>query len=387
MAEQNGKQPFRQLGSRRQFLNTAVIGSAAALALPTIVTAKKTAGPLIVGEGEHRYEVQHMWPQLPKQFTWQTTHNVAIDSEGLLYVIHEGVMPKGTGPKGTGSSDADKSVGEPTIYVFDADGKYIRSFGEQFAGGGHGIEIRNEGGQDFLYVCAYKEQRSIAKLDTKGEQVWRKGAPIESGFYAEGEEKFSRADNPWGRDRFLPTNIAFLPDGGFFVTDGYGAYRIHRYDKAANWVSSFGEPATKAKADGTFSLPHGIWIDDRGDEPLVVVADRVLNRLQWFTLEGEHRKTLDGFLWPANIDVFGDVLLVPNLFGRVTLLDKENKVITHLGEDSARVKADRGLRGHEERWTNGKFIHPHDACFDKDGNIFVAEWVKRGRITKLKHLS
>ena len=39
------------------------------------------------------------------------------------------------------------------------------------------------------------------------------------------------------------------------------------------------------------------------------------------------------------------------------------------------------------RWQAGKFIHPHDACFDKDGNIFVVEWVATGRVTKLRHLS
>ena len=35
---------------------------------------------------------------------------------------------------------------------------------------------------------------------------------------------------------------------------------------------------------------------------------------------------------------------------------------------------------------NGKtarFIHPHDACFDKAGNIYTVEWVVGGRVTKL----
>jgi hypothetical protein len=32
-------------------------------------------------------------------------------------------------------------------------------------------------------------------------------------------------------------------------------------------------------------------------------------------------------------------------------------------------------------------VHPHDACFDADGNIVVAEWVETGRITRLKHIS
>ncbi len=361
--------------SRRDFMATAAAGSAAALTAPNIVTAKKTDGPTIVGTGEHQYEVHHMWPQLPEKFAWQTTHNVAFDSEGLLYVIHEG-------------RSEEKPEHEDTIFVFDDEGKYVRSFGGEFIDGGHGIEIRNEKGQDFLYVCAYLEQRSIAKLDTKGEIVWRKGAPMESGFYVDGEDQFPRKDNPWGRDRFLPTNIAFLDDGGFLLADGYGAWRIHRYDQDANWVSSFGKPSDDDhQGDGYFNLPHGIWIDDRGEEPLVVVADRVLKRLQWFSLAGEHRKTMDGFILPANIDTQGELMVVPDLSARVTLLDKSNNVIAQLGngmDSDGNIKA---RRDQETTWADGEFIHPHDACFDAAGNIFVAEWVQRGRVTKLRKLS
>ena len=377
MTKRTNKQYSRRQFLQHQVIGAAAAGSAVALVAPAIVTARKVDGTTIVGTGEHQYEVQHMWPQLPEKYSWQTTHNVAIDSEGLLYVIHEGKPDQ---------------LDHPSILVFDADGNYVRSFGQEFAGGGHGIEVHNEGGQDFLYVCAYKQQRSFAKLDTRGEMIWRKGAPMESGFYVDDEDQFPFEVDTWGRDRFHPTNIAFLPEGGFFVADGYGAWRIHRYDQDANWISSFGKPADEARADGAFHLPHGVWIDDRGDEPLVVVADRVLARLQWFSLEGEHRQTLDGFLLPANIDIFGDTMLVPDLVGRVTLLDKENQVITHLGDDSERILADKAehntfhIRADASTWQGGKFIHPHDACFDKEGNIFVAEWVEGGRITKLRRV-
>lgn len=361
--------------SRRQFCQTAA-AAAATMALPRVVTAAKTdpAKPVIGVDG-HRYEVDHDWAKLPEKYTWQTTHNVAVGADGLVYVIHEGRI---------------EQDGHPSIFVFDAGGEFVRAFGEQFQGGGHGIETRVEAGEEFLYVCNYKEQRSIAKLTTSGEEVWRKGAPMESGFYAEQEDQFPRprGDSPWGRDRFLPTNTAFHPDGGFFVADGYGAYRIHYYNADGQWVRSFGQPGS-GKADGKFNLPHGVWIDPRGDEPLVVVADRVNARLQWFTAEGEHRQTLGGFLLPANIDVRGDTMLVPDLVGRVTLLDGSNQVIAHLGEDSKRIQADQKehngfhIRTDESTWLDGKFIHPHDACFDAEGNIYVAEWVRRGRVTKL----
>ena len=36
---------------------------------------------------------------------------------------------------------------------------------------------------------------------------------------------------------------------------------------------------------------------------------------------------------------------------------------------------------------SGALIHPHDACYGKDGNIFVVEWVLTGRVTKLRKVS
>jgi hypothetical protein len=364
--------------SRRQVLQTLAASSAWAAAggLTRKATAAETARP-IVGAGDYQYEVIHDWAQLPAEYQWQTTHNVAVGSDGTVYVIHEGRLDQ---PE------------HPSIFAFDGDGKFLRAFGAPFQGGGHGLEVRTEGGEDFLYVCCYQQQRSFAKLTAQGEIVWRRGAPLESGVYAAGEDQFPRQrdDNPWGRDRFHPTDIAFHPDGGFFLIDGYGAYRIHYFDREDRWASMFGQPGDAAKRDGTFQLPHGIWVDDRaGDDWSVVVADRVNGRLQWFSPLGEHLQTLEGFLLPANIDVQGELMLVPDLYGRVTLLNGRNEVIAQLGDDAARIQADEqfAIRGDESRWLPGKFVHPHDACFDAAGNIYVTEWVARGRVTKLRRLS
>lgn len=355
---------------RREFLQMAA-GAAAVAAAPAILTAQTTDEPVVLGNGAHRYEVHHNWPQLPDKFTWQTTHNVAVDGSNNLYVIHEGDKRK---------------KDHPAIFVFDADGKYIRSFGEEFQGGGHGLEVHREGSDEFLYVTGYQHLKKFAKLTLTGETVWERFAPMESGIYAAGEDK--HPDGTWGRDRFMPTNIAFHPDNGdFFVADGYGAYAIHRYDKDANYKSTFGK---EGNDDGQFNLPHGIWIDRRKNgDPKVVVADRVNARLQWFTLDGKHLETLGGFILPANVDTHGEVMLVPDLKSRVTLLDGDNKIIAQLGGDEAwgeHVMKDK-VRSDPDQWPAGKFIHPHDATFDADGNIFVAEWVATGRITKLKKLA
>ena len=359
--------------SRRRFITTTATASTA-LAMPRVLTAQKSSTELIIGMGEHRYEVQHNWPQLPDKYSWQTTHNVAIDREGLLYVIHEG---------------RESLKDHPSIFVFDDKGKFVRAFGNQFQGGGHGLEVITEGKEQFLYVTGYQQLKNFAKLTLKGELIWEKRAPMDSRIYAKDED--IKPTKRWGRDAFMPTNYAFTPDGGFFLADGYGSYRIHRYDKSGKWLFTFGKPG---KGDGEFNTPHGIWIDNRpGRDASVVVADRANARLQWFTFEGKHLKTLGGFILPANLDTRGDVLLVPDLSARVTLLDKNNEVIVHLGEDpdwrKEVTKDGNKLRRSKggEGWVAGKFLHPHDACFDASGNIFVAEWVDSGRITRLRKLS
>ena len=252
--------------SRRCFLSNATV---TAIAAPRLLLAKKDSTQLVIGEGAYQYEVQHNWAQLPAKYSWQTTHNVAVDAEGLLYVIHEG---------------RENQKDHPSIFVFDRKGKFIRAFGSQFQGGGHGIEVRTQGSEQFLYVCAYQQVKSFAKLTLKGETIWEKYAPMDSGVYRKDEDKIRV--KRWGRDAFMPTNFAFLDDGGFLLTDGYGSWYVHRYDKEGNWVSKFGGPG---EGEGKFNLPHGIWIDRRpGRKERIVVCDRAHHTLQYFNMDGKY---------------------------------------------------------------------------------------------------
>jgi hypothetical protein len=341
---------------RRDFLKTGA--AATALAVPAALTARDKSGTKnpILGHGDYRYECVHGWGKLPRHIKWQTTHGVTIDDEGLVYIKHQG--------HGTEPMDA--------IVVFDKDGKFVRSFGREYWPGGHGIDIRKEGGQQFLYLCDI-HTRQVVKTDLKGEWVWKLRYPREARVYKD-------------VSGFRPTNVAFAPGGGFYVGDGYGSHYVHQYDKDARWVRTWGGPGT---APGKMNTPHGLWLDDRpGRKPSLVVADRANARLQYFTLDGKHVGFVKDVLFPAHFDIRHDVLLVPDLHARVSLFDRDNRPIAHLGDDSKRIRADRKftIRMDERKWEPGKFVHPHDACFDREGNIFVVEWVHTGRVTLLKRV-
>lgn len=343
--------------TRRKFLQAAATVTAVTWHAPFARASDKSGGkPVVIGVGDFRYECIHGWGELPSHIRWGETHGVAIDRAGLIYIKHR-------------SMEKDPM---DAIAVFDADGKFVRSFGKEYHGGGHGIDIRLENGEEFLYLSDVKNG-VVAKTNLKGEPVWRKGRPLETGKY----------DDPAAR--YSPTNVAFSPDGGFYIADGYGSNWIHQYDKDAKYVRTWGGTG---EGVGQFKTPHGIWLDDRpGHEPAVVVADRANARLQYFTVDGKPLRIDQGVSFPAHFDIRGEVLLVPDLHARVTLMDRNNAVITHLGYDpewTKRVLDGFRMRGQPETWENGKFIHPHDACFDRDGNLFVVEWVATGRVSKLR---
>ena len=323
--------------------------------LPLLALAAWSSGALDgedgprLGAGAHTYEWIEGWGGAADGSDLGSTHgNVAVDSTGRVYV----------------NTDTERAV-----CVFAADGRPLGSWGAELAGGLHGMVLVREDGEEFLYLT-HLGRHELLKTDLPGEILWTLGWPEESGLYAQ-------------EDEYLPTSVAVAPDGRIFVADGYGKGYVHRYDAERRYLGSFGGPGVEP---GEFQTPHGLWLDTRREPPVLIVADRRNHRLQVFDLEGEHLEIVTGFFRrPSSFSEQGGFLAVADLGGRVTLLDPENRLVFHLGDNP-----DPGRRGTNqvgrEAWKAGEFLAPHGIAWTPGGDLVVADWNVTGRVSFLRRV-
>jgi hypothetical protein len=345
--------------TRRKFLKQCSAMTAAA-AVPWFVvqTSDKSGRRFpVVGSGAHTYECIHDWLMPPDGLVWGDTHGLAQDAQGHIYVAH--------------TVNKSSMRGE-SVVVYDASGKFVRAFGEEFRGGAHGLGLRREKGSEVLYHCDINRCK-IVKTTIGGDSLWNHGYPREDPSYAQ---------HPID---FVPTNVAFAPNGDFYVGDGYGSHHVLRFSAAGQFLGEVGRPG---HSDGEFDTPHGLFVDARGEQPHLVIADRGNRRVQTFSLDGTHLNTIkdDSRLrMPCHFHARNEWMVCPDLDSQVCILDLEYKVIAQLGDGQA-VNGEVGSRRKQARneFTPGQFITPHAAIFLHTGDILVAEWLPIGRLTLLR---
>ena len=304
----------------------------------------------ITGSGTHTYESVPGWCELPGRKALGNTHGgMVVDREGLVYF----------------NTDTKRS-----IMVYSPDGKFLRSFAEDFVGI-HGMTIVVEENEEFIYA-AHLHGKRIVKFTLDGEVVWTlDGPPADTDLYDD-------------LNRYNPTAVAVAPNGDFYVADGYGMNYVHHYNKDRHYLGSFGG---KGSEPGKFQTCHGIALDTRGKEPLLLVSDRENRRLQHFDLEGNFVAIVaTGLRRPCSVSIHGDDVAVAELEGRVTILDYSNHPIAFLGDNPDRKQWAKNPVPSKE-WIEGYFTAPHGCTFDKSGNLYVMDWNASGRISKLRRMT
>ena len=304
-----------------------------------------------IGTGQHTYEWIENWASIPDTPSGREngrTHGVVVSESGDVLVFNQA---------------------DPGILVFGQDGKLKKSWGDRFAGA-HGMTLVKEGSTEYLWLTD-QFSGEVVKTTLDGRTVLNLHKP----------------DHPvYQKANYAPTWVAvneerFGGNGDIWVTDGYGSFYVHRYDKAGRYLNSINGEEGKT---GAFSCPHGIWVDTRKPEPELYVADRSNKRIQVYDAEGAYKRAFgaDYLTSPDGFITHGEFLMMPELFARLTILDADDQLVCHLGSHEEIVQA-KGWPNLRDRLEPGKFNSPHGMAADKDGNLYVVEWIVGGRITKL----
>lgn len=193
------------------------------------------------------------------RWSWKTIvySGVACDSQDRVYIVRRTHLP--------------------AILVFDSEGNFLRSFGENLFSVPHGIWMSPD---DILY-CTDIGNHTVTKLTLEGKVLMTLGTKGKPG----------RPGEPFNQ----PTRAVESPSGDIFVSDGYGQQRVHRFAKDGTHILSWG---SKGIGPGQFALPHSIWADSR---ERVYVADRMNGRIEIFNPKGEFLDQWIGLAYPNEI--------------------------------------------------------------------------------------
>lgn len=337
---------------RRQFFG---LGGAAALGsvlcstpqADAEISAKSPAAQ--TGNGEWTYKTVPGWGHLPPGKVFGGTHGAIVtDNAGNLYV----------------STQSDTGV-----LVYDGEGRLLRNIATAYPEI-HSMVHAEEGGQEFFYATVQKgtpqENWLFIKMKLDGTVVQKITAPAEAGF---------KTPNEWKLTAAVPG-----PDGSIYIANGYGDSRIFKFDKDGNYKMAF---AGKGDADGKCNSCHGMSMDLRYGQPLLLVCDRENRRLSHYDFDGKFVANLTHHLRrPCQVSFMGDYVVVSELEGRVTILDKDNVPVAFLG-DNPQHNQWSNYEVKPEQIAPAVFSAAHGCYIDRDANIYVSDWNQSGRVTKL----
>lgn len=311
---------------------SAVRFALAALCLVSLPAAAPTRAP--------DYSVVHGWPLLPEGRALGSAAGVGVANHGTVLVFHRAYR--------TWSEPLPLDpITAPTIAEFDAaTGALVREWGAGLFAMPHGLTVDSQDNVWLTDVALHQ----VFKFSREGKLLLTLGL---RGVPGNDAVHFNR-----------PTDIAVLPDGSFYVSDGYRNTRVVKFTAAGRFDFQWGEPG---KGPGQFDTPHAITLDPEGR---VYVADRENDRVQVFTPRGQFiaqwKNAAIGR--PYSVAMLGSALAViadggeqpdnpPDRSG-VSVVSRAGAPLQRLG-----------------RWGNydGQLMMAHDVAGDASGNLYVVD--------------
>jgi len=317
----------------------------------------------LAGAALAEYKAVPNWYQLePHRSQMGNMHgDIAVASNGEVYV-----------------STMDPKA---ALQVYAPDGKWLRNVPDappDF----HGFVIHKDAGGEFIYG-ARLGAGNILKLTLDGKTVLAipqtaipdefKNKTPKNKKGADGKEV---PDPNAGKPVVRLTAMDVAPNGDLYVTDGYSSDYVHRFDKTGKYLKSFGGK----KEPYGFKTLHKIAIDTRFSPPRVIGCDRANGRVVHMSLDGDFLGVVaKDLLLPAAVAIHGDLAAIGEIKGRVTMLDKEGKIVAQFGANDHADETGTN-KTEPDKWRQGIVTAPHGVAFDANGDVFVSEYNIFGRI-------
>ena len=290
----------------------------------------------VIGHGKNRYRFERDWAKLPRGWSFDSPAPAG--------------RPPRTCVRGAATANGEVLVlarSAHPVMVFDAEGRFVTAWGEgSFSGFVHGLSV-DPAGHVWIADAGYHE---VTQHAADGTLIRRFG-----------DREFP-APTFYGRPFNMPTGVAFAADGAFYVSDGYGNRRVHRFAPDGTLLHSWGEAGS---GPGQFALVHFIAIDDRDR---VYIADRENNRIQLFDAAGKFLAEWTEFRHPSDL-AFGREKIYVGAQDGLSIWTKERQPIVRWDRDDPYEGA----------------FHIHGIWLDADENIYLAHFDRA--VSKLTRLA
>ncbi|MHC4535909.1 MAG: peptidyl-alpha-hydroxyglycine alpha-amidating lyase family protein [Planctomycetota bacterium] len=286
------------------------------------------------GDTAH-YVVDTTWPKKPDRFKWAQMAGIAVDKQDQIYIY---------------------TRSQPTVQVYNTDGALLRAWFIEDSSGSHFIRVGPEGN---IWTANIAEH-VIRKYDTSGKLLLTLG---ETGVAGADKGHFDK-----------PTDMAILPSGDIFVSDGYGNRRIVHFDANGEYVNQWGQ---EGDGPGQFALPHAIIADSLNR---LYVADRENARIQVFGIRGKLLAVWEDVVTPWGLcitkndeiwacgssvkkDENGKCLVLPPPDEILVKLDVGGKVLSRVTLEKTTVPPGK----------SGELDWVHAVAFDSKGNLYLGD--------------
>ena len=288
--------------------------------LVTCISSLSLAGPTEAAEPKPRessstgYHLVADFPRLPAGWSLGAVSGVTTDSSSNVLVFHRGEHP---------------------ILVFDHHGRFLRSFGDGMFASAHGLRVDANGN---IWVTD-NANHTVTKFSHDGKTLMTLG---EKNVAGEDATHFNK-----------PTDIAFAPNGDFYIADGYGNSRVAKFNQEGKFLMTWGK---KGAGPGEFNLPHAVQLDAAGH---VYVGDRENDRVQVFDANGKFLRQFGGFA-PFGLFITPDAILfvADGRANKILKMTLDGKVLASWGKTGAEP---------------GNFQMPHGLTVANDGTVYVSE--------------